>query len=156
MQGANELYNLFHFVGEINNNPCELKKIGKIAGYCNYAYQYQNIVFLLDEHARGKTFHIWIYGNIKINDYLNDDHLEVYGVTGGQRGWTETYGWVKQGNWVDYIEKYFVSLRLYKEQIIHEQNCIDADSAKEQAKLEKEKTERYNNMFPNNNRNKVL
>ena len=30
--------------------------------------------------------------------------VEVYGMTGGQRGWTETYGWLHKGKWQDDFE----------------------------------------------------
>ena len=43
-------------------------------------------------HARGKTFHIYVTPD-------GEKEIEVYGITGGQPGWTETYGWLHKGKW---------------------------------------------------------
>lgn len=45
------------------------------------------------EHARGKIFCIFILG------------VEVYGVLGGNPGWTEYYGWKRTGPWVEDFER---------------------------------------------------
>lgn len=59
-------------------------------------------------HARGKTFHIYVLPegetaipNGQHNGPLNKDTVEVYGITGGQPGWTEAYGWLKEGPWIE-------------------------------------------------------
>jgi hypothetical protein len=54
------------------------------------------------EHARGKTFHIWILPTAEPIDHMpwaSKDAVEVYGITGGQPGWTEEYGWLHRGKW---------------------------------------------------------
>ena len=54
------------------------------------------------EHARGKTFHIWVLPDdtpISGMPWSVKDAVEVYGITGGQPGWTETYGWLHKGKW---------------------------------------------------------
>lgn len=54
-------------------------------------------------HARGKTFHIWV------GRPHSAESVEVYGITGGQPGWTETYGWLHTGPWSeDFLELYEV------------------------------------------------
>lgn len=45
-------------------------------------------------HARGKTFNIFV-----IQEGVGE--VEVYGVIGGQPGWTEWYGWLHKGKWID-------------------------------------------------------
>ena len=57
-------------------------------------------------HARGTTFHIQVLPEgVKANRNggpnmcTNDGAVEVYGVTGGQPGWTERYGWLHEGKW---------------------------------------------------------
>jgi len=39
--------------------------------------------------------------NGKQNLCLNKNAVEVYGVIGGNPGWTERYGWIHKGKWVD-------------------------------------------------------
>lgn len=59
-------------------------------------------------HARGNTFHIYVLpeGEAAIrngpnNACINSSAVEVYGVICGQPGWTEEYGWLHRGPWVD-------------------------------------------------------
>lgn len=70
------------------------------------AIQIDRLYLLPGEHARGKTFRIFVLPegekvieNGGINAPLNKDAVEVYGITGGQPGWTETYGWLHDGEW---------------------------------------------------------
>ena len=62
-------------------------------------------------HARGRTFHIYVLPegaeakpNGANNAPLNSGAVEVYGITGGQPGWTETYGWLHTGRWQEDFE----------------------------------------------------
>jgi len=54
-------------------------------------------------HARGECFEIYLLpeGRIEKGQTLSSrkDVVELYGVTSGQRGWTETYGWLHKGKW---------------------------------------------------------
>lgn len=147
MQGARELYNLFYYVGNIKNNICNLKSISRVSGYSEYAYQFENIVFLLHDHARGKTFKIWIYEKPEITDYINEEHLEVYGITGGDAGWTETYGWTKTGSWIEYIEKYFNSLIEFRKDNQKKKSELNMESEKQKRELEKQNVEKFNLLF---------
>ncbi len=68
--------------------------------------QYGRLYLVSGEHARGKTFRIFILPqgedaqpNGPNNAPLNTDAVEVYGVTDGVPGWTETYGWLHEGPW---------------------------------------------------------
>jgi hypothetical protein len=68
--------------------------------------QYGRLYLVSGEHARGRTFHIWVLPegetarpNGRNNRPLNADAVEVYGITEGQPGWTETYGWLHHGRW---------------------------------------------------------
>lgn len=102
MKGAAIWHNLIrkaysNKIGDLKNIDCK--------GYGN-GYKYKNIIFVLSEHARGKTLKIWIYENENIIDPLKEDNLEVYGVISGQPGWTESYGWIIEGSWVSFIENY--------------------------------------------------
>jgi hypothetical protein len=70
--------------------------------------QYGRFYIVSGRHARGKTFHIYILpegsngmGNGPNNPPLNSDAVEVYGVIGGNPGWTESYGWLHHGKWED-------------------------------------------------------
>ena len=68
--------------------------------------QYGRLYIVSGSHARGRTFHIFVLraGECAIengpnNAPLNSEAVEVYGETGGHRGWTETYGWLHHGKW---------------------------------------------------------
>lgn len=70
--------------------------------------QYGRMYIVSGSHARGKTFHIQILPkdeeaipNGKQNLCINKNAVEVYGVIGGHPGWTERYGWIHKGKWVD-------------------------------------------------------
>lgn len=70
--------------------------------------QYGRLYITSGSHARGKTFRIQVLpkgteaeGNGANNKCLNKDAVEVYGVVGGNPGWTENYGWLHEGPWQD-------------------------------------------------------
>ncbi len=54
--------------------------------------------FVSGSHARGPTFHV--YATV-----ADGKEIEVYGITGGQPGWTETYGWLHKGKWQEDFAK---------------------------------------------------
>jgi len=62
------------------------------------------------QHARGKTFHVYI-----LND-AGEQTVEVYGVVSGNPGWTEQYGWLHSGKWIEDFDNLVESLRLEKEE----------------------------------------
>lgn len=57
-------------------------------------------------HARGKTLEIWVIpeGATIRNRMIPKGAVKVYDAVSGQRGWTETYGWIHRGKWVDDFE----------------------------------------------------
>lgn len=59
--------------------------------------QYGKLRIQTGSHARGYYFHIFI-GN-------RGNEVEVYGILGGQPGWTEWYGWKHDGPWKQDFEK---------------------------------------------------
>lgn len=64
--------------------------------------QYGRLYLLSGKHARGTTFHIFVLPeNLHIQSSLwhLKDAVEVYGILGGQPGWTEYYGWLHRGKW---------------------------------------------------------
>jgi len=74
--------------------------------------QYGRLYLVSGEHARGKTFRIFVLPegeravqNGQHNPLLNRDAVEVYGILGGQPGWTEYYGWIRSGRWQRDFEK---------------------------------------------------
>lgn len=86
MQGAREYYDLF-----------ETGQYGKLWIQTGY-------------HARGNTFRIYVLpeGVVDANKYplsMIKDAVEVYGVVFGNPGWTESYGWLHEGPWVDDFNK---------------------------------------------------
>jgi len=68
--------------------------------------QYGKLYIVSGNHARGRTFQIQILPKDEVaipngenNLCLNKDAVEVYGVTGGNPGWSESYGWLHRGPW---------------------------------------------------------
>jgi hypothetical protein len=68
--------------------------------------QYGKLYIVSGNHARGNTFHIYVLpagvdavGNGRNNPPLNPEAVEIYGVVGGNPGWTEYYGWLHKGKW---------------------------------------------------------
>ena len=67
--------------------------------------QFGRLYVVPGSHARGATFRIYVLprGENAIkngpNAPLNIDAVEVYGIIGGQPGWTESYGWLHEGSW---------------------------------------------------------
>ena len=59
--------------------------------------QYGKLRLEVGSHARGSTFSIYVGSG--------DKEVEVYGMTGGHRGWTESYGWLKNGPWQEDFNK---------------------------------------------------
>ena len=64
--------------------------------------QYGRLYIESSGHARGKTFHIWVLASeepLLTHPSSSNSTVEVYGITGGNHGWTETYGWLHRGKW---------------------------------------------------------
>ena len=62
--------------------------------------QHGRLYLVSGEHARGRTFHIWVLPADAASMPVHlKDAVEVYGITGGNPGWTETYGWLHRGKW---------------------------------------------------------
>jgi hypothetical protein len=72
-------------------------------------------------HARGRTLHIYVLP-VDVEYYDNkkpkiDNAVEVYGILGGQPGWTERYGWKHQGKWVNDFNEIVSKAKALKESI---------------------------------------
>lgn len=65
--------------------------------------QYGRLFINSGSHARGSTFHIWVLpeGVTVEGQFPGKEAVEVYGVVGGNPGWTECYGWLHNGKWQD-------------------------------------------------------
>ena len=94
--------------------------------------QHGKLFLVSGSHARGKTFHIWILPSdepINKMPWTIKNAVEVYGITGGQPGWTETYGWLHDGKWKDDFAKLVVAREIEIE---------EAKAERERATAEKE------------------
>lgn len=78
--------------------------------------QHGKLFLASGSHARGRTFHIWVLpdGVKTDNPWFEPRAVEVYGVTSGQPGWTETYGWLHEGPWQ---EDFFALVEKRREEI---------------------------------------
>lgn len=88
-------------------------------GRCEYV---GNLQILAGHHARGRTLTI----SVRVQtEHGWDEFVPVYGIVSGQPGWTEEYGWLHHGPWVEDFER-------------EVQRRIDAEKAKEEAKEREE------------------
>ena len=101
--------------------------------------QYGKLYLSSGEHARGKTFHIWALPsdtNITRTPWYNKDAVEVYGILGGQPGWTEYYGWLHRGKWeqdfAELLEKRRVEIAAYA---FHRKLTEDANQQEERQRV---------------------
>ena len=110
--------------------------------------QYGNLYFVSSEHARGKTFRIFVLPNNEKaipngdNSPLNKDCVEVFGAIGGQLGWTEYYGWIYRGFWVEDFE---ILVKNKEEDVVRNQESL-LEKAIKKEEIEKE---RVNNLLSN-------
>jgi len=108
--------------------------------------QHGRLYLQVGEHARGKTFRIWILPNDdKLTESIHTvkDAVEVYGVTGGQPGWTETYGWLHKGSWQQDFERLVNSKKLEKEADRKKNQALCEESEKEKQDKVKALLEAY-------------
>lgn len=87
-----------------------------------YTGQYERLYLVSGQHARGRTFHIYVLPkgeearpNGPGNGPRNTNAVEVYGIISGQPGWTETYGWIHAGKWQEDFADLVVSHRAKRE-----------------------------------------
>lgn len=99
-----------------------------------------NIIMQIGHHARGNVAHICIENE-------SDERLEVYGILGGNPGWSEYYGWTKQGPWVKYIENLLDEL---EREINAKDRCVQSKTEEDkqrQLQAEQEKIKKFESMF---------
>lgn len=97
--------------------------------------QYGKLRIESGQHARGKTFHIYIGepGN----------EVEVYGIKDGQPGWTEWYGWKYSGRWQEDFENEVVK----RKKLMEENNNFDQELAAKKQQAETDKIEKILNQY---------
>lgn len=97
--------------------------------------QHGKLYLQVGSHARGKTFCIWVLpseerlSNVSVHNVK--DAVQVYGITGGQPGWTETYGWLHKGKWQEDFEKLVNSKKLEREAEREKREVLDEEAEKE-------------------------
>lgn len=112
--------------------------------------QYGRLYIVSGSHARGLTFHIQVLPkdvkaipNGEPNTCLNKDAVEVYGVISGQLGWSEEYGWIHKGPWVDDFNKLVMETEIKLETARLESEKNKSEKEKVEAKRIKELLEKY-------------
>jgi hypothetical protein len=88
------------------------------------------------QHARGYYFHIWVLPE-GVKDLDRSRCVEVFGILGGHPGWTEWYGWLHRGKWVED----FNDLVVQRKQEIAEQKKRDEDDRAKRMVSENAKTQ---------------
>lgn len=91
--------------------------------------RYGKLRVLTGSHARGSYFHLYVGEEGK--------EVEVYGVKGGHPGWTEWYGWLHEGPWVEDFMKMVAEKR---EEVLRRAKKQEADVLTKQQN-EKKKTQ---------------
>ena len=87
-----------------------MKGAGEYAKFFHGEEQHGKLYIQRGSHARGATLHIWVLPSsekLKGSIYNCKEAVEVYGITSGQPGWTETYGWLHNGKWQEDFQKIF-------------------------------------------------
>jgi len=94
------------------------------------------------EHARGKTLHIYVLPkDVKFQENKKpelNNAVEVYGILGGQPGWTEFYGWKHKGKWVDEFYLIVSKARAHKEAAKQERDRTLKENALSETKRTKD------------------
>jgi len=112
--------------------------------------QYGKLYITSGSHARVLTFRIQVLpeGEKAIpngdgNQCLNKDAVSVYDVVSGNRGWTESYGWIHDGKWKDDFEAMVVERKaqIEKENELHSKRAENA--AKENSILTESLLSKY-------------
>lgn len=141
MQGAREYHNLIK--NAHTRNIGELEKT--TLGYVNHGgdaecYRCGNILYITASHARGKTFFIYLIDG-------ENEPFKVYGITGGNPGWTETYGWLHKGTWVKTILQYMRNLEKEIETFNEEIEEIKQERKRKEHKQIEVMVDKFNEMF---------
>jgi len=112
--------------------------------------QYGQLYICSGSHARGRTLRIQVLPkgekaipNGENNQCLNPNAVSVYDVVGGQRGWTESYGWIYEGKWQQDFEKLVAKRQREIKKVAKEIEKRKALSEKEQQKKTSELLSRY-------------
>ena len=151
MNGAREYYKIISVANRLKIGYLRRLNRDDAWGMGSECYINGNIIYALSDHARGKCFRIFLVEN---THGLTDKELvdssnrfEIYGVLGGQNGWTEYYGWKHKGNWVELITDYLNSLKS-KIDSHHKKAEEDKRSKDAEAKKQIESTvNKFNKIF---------
>ena len=98
-------------------------------------------------HARGATLRMWVLPEgvmVEENKYpCTPPAVEVYGVTSGQPGWTETYGWLHAGPWQEDFHKIVEVARSRKARLELERRKAAESFQQKQKAADREMLESY-------------
>ena len=133
---------MVYYWSQLNQTSNKTKKVITMKGAREYSGLgisgvHGRLYIVQGEHARGKTMMIYVLpSDFKVRDDSGKPSLEsavvVYDMVSGQRGWTEQYGWVREGKWVDDFNS-IVTLAKERKAKLHEENelsKISNDNAK--------------------------
>ena len=103
--------------------------------------QYGRLYCMSGRHARGTTFYIYVLPKgenaISTEGSLSlTDAVEVFGIIGGNPGWSECYGWLHQGKWQ---EDFRILLESKKKE--YEQKRVEEEARKIDAHREEQRRE---------------
>lgn len=112
--------------------------------------QYGHLYLESGTHARGKTFHIYVLpvdmqitDPRQFNNIRNSQAVEVYGITGGQPGWTESYGWLHIGPWQQEFQKLVIAKNIATQEAAIKREQIVQDKINEEERRVKQLLHNY-------------
>lgn len=142
MKGATEFHRIiqeaaYRKIGGIERTDMGYKRHGGDAR----CFRNGNVLYVTASHARGETFYIYLI------DPDNNNLFEVYGITSGNPGWTEIYGWKYKGTWVKPILQYLRSLEKEIAAYDAEVECVNREREREANKKIGDAVGKFNEMF---------
>jgi hypothetical protein len=151
MKGAREYYNIIQKAYQYKIGG--LKKLNLEHGWNggdSKAFIYNNFVFVTSSHARGKCLHIFLIDKqYQDDEEIKSNAFEVFGIVGGQPGWTEEYNWLHEphGKWVLPITRYLGNLQSEADTLDHENMMKRGEQKKEEKRKLQQKIDHFNEMF---------
>lgn len=102
--------------------------------------QHKRLAIYRSDHARGSTLNIYVLPKgVEAEGrapWSIEDSVIVYDAVDGQRGWTESYGWLKKGPWCEDFEKLVKDLQ--KKYDLNKQKQLENEEKAKQKEKQRE------------------
>lgn len=105
--------------------------------------QYGGLYIESGHHARGYTLQIYVLPLESTDKPILSLAVKVYGIIGGQPGWSERYGWLHQGPWQEDFYNLVAGRKLQLKQKKEQDLLLAKKSADDREAYEKEVLRSY-------------